>query len=142
MFLGVGGYGEPGSPSAHYMVVEEGCTVCHMAEKNHTLEPSTAACQSCHAELDTVDRNGVQTEIEELFLELEQLLVDKGVLATAEHEPYHPGETDVHPNPGTYSEELAGAAWNYMIVFEDNSFGIHNPSWIKAILEKGIELMQ
>jgi hypothetical protein len=67
-------------------------------------------------------------------------LVDAGTLATAEHEPYHPGETDVHPNPGTYSEELAGATWNYMIVYEDHSHGIHNPSWTKAILEKAIEL--
>ncbi len=130
VLLGISAYGVPDATSIHYTLVADGCPVCHMADDNHTLAASTAGCQSCHAELDTLDRNGVQTEIKALFDELGELLEAAGLL--------HDG----HPNPGTYTEEQAGAAWNWMIVYEDNSRGIHNPSWIKAILEKGIELMQ
>ncbi len=128
VLLGIDGYGVADSTSIHYTLVEEGCPTCHMADDDHTLAASTAGCQSCHTDLDTLDRNGVQTEIKALFDELAELLEAAG--------PIHDG----HPNPGTYSEELAGAAWNYMIVYEDNSWGVHNPSWTKAILEKSIEL--
>ncbi len=130
VLLGISAYGVPDSTGMHYTLVDDGCPVCHLANDNHTLEASTAGCQSCHVDLDTLDKNGVQTEIKALFDELGELLEDAGLL--------HDG----HPNPGTYTEEQAGAAWNWMIVYEDNSFGIHNPSWTKAILEKGIELMQ
>ncbi len=130
VLLGISAYGVPDSVSIHYTTVADGCPVCHMADDNHTLAASTAGCQSCHADLDTLDRNDVQTEIKALFDELGELLEAAG--------PIHDG----HPNPGTYSEGQAGAAWNWMIVYEDNSLGIHNPAWVKAILEKGIELMQ
>jgi hypothetical protein len=130
MLLGVGGYGEPGSPSGHYMMVEEGCPVCHMAEKNHTLEPSTAACESCHGELDTFDRNGVQTEVQALFDELEELLEAEGLL--------HDG----HPVVQTVSEAQAGALWNYLVVAEDGSLGVHNSQYAKALLEAGLEALR
>ncbi len=130
VLLGISAYGVSDSTGTHYQVVSDGCPVCHMANDDHTLAASTAGCQSCHAELDTLDLNGVQTEISALFDELGELLEAAGVL--------HDG----HPNPGTYTEAQAGAAWNWMIVYEDNSFGVHNPAWTKAILEKGIELMK
>ncbi len=154
VLLGISAYGVPDAKSIHYTLVEEGCPVCHMANDNHTLAASTAGCQDCHDGLDTLDRNGVQTEIKALFDELEGLLLDAGLLALSVDEEGEWVEltpvlgvtgyehTGVHPNPGIYSEEQAGAAWNYMIVAEDNSFGVHNPSWVKAILVKSIELMQ
>jgi hypothetical protein len=132
VLLGIGAYGVPDSKSVHYTLVEDGCPVCHLANDDHTLAASTAGCEGsmCHDGLETLDRNGVQTEIKALFEELKELLEAAG--------PIHDG----HPNPGTYTAGQVGAAWNYMIVYEDNSLGIHNPSWTKAILEKGIELMQ
>ncbi len=110
-----------------------------MTDGDHTLAASTAGCQSCHAGLATLDRNDVQTEIEALSDELKDLLLAAGLLESVVDEE---GVVEVHPNPGTYPEGQAGALWNWMIVYEDNSIGIHNPSWTKAILEKGIELMQ
>ncbi|MEE8414002.1 MAG: cytochrome c3 family protein [Dehalococcoidales bacterium] len=129
VLLGIGGYGVADSQSVHYSMVTEGCPTCHMPEESHLLAPTTAACQSCHADLDTLDRNGVQTEIKALFEELGELLEGKSL---------HDG----HPNPGTYSEEVAGAAWNYMIVYEDASWGVHNPPWTKAILEESIAALK
>ena len=154
VLLGISAYGVPDSVSIHYTLVDDGCPVCHVADDNHTLAASTAGCQSCHAELDTLDRNDVQTEIKALYNELKDLLLAEGLLelvVDAEGEmvlldegvevlAYEPAE--VHPHPGIYTEEQAGALWNWLIVYEDNSLGIHNPSWIEAILEKGIELMQ
>ncbi len=154
VLLGISAYGVPDTTSIHYTLVEEGCPVCHVANGDHTFAPSTAGCQDCHAELDTLDRNGVQTEIKALLDELEGLLLDAGLLELSVDEEGEWVEltptlgitgyehTGVHPNPGIYSEEQAGAAWNYMIVAEDNSLGVHNPSWVKAILVKSIELMQ
>jgi hypothetical protein len=130
VLLGLGAYGVPDTTAMHYTLIEDGCPVCHLPNDSHLLEATTDGCESCHVDIESVDLNGVQTEIQALFEELGELLEAAG--------PIHDG----HPNPGTYSEELVGAAWNYMIVYEDHSFGIHNPTWTKAILEKGIELAQ
>jgi hypothetical protein len=129
--LGIGGYGAAGSPSAHYQLVSDGCPVCHMGpDKGHTLEAKTAACQSCHAELDTFDRNGVQTEVQALIDELEELLEAKGLL--------HDG----HPVVGEYSEEEAGALWNYRFVTPDGSLGVHNSAYTKALLQTAIDALK
>ena len=98
---------------------------------SHFLEPTTGAYQNCHADLDTLDRNGVQTEIKALFDEPGELLEAEGLL--------HDG----HPNPGTYTEEQAGALWNYrMVVLEDRSGGVHNPGYAKFLLETGIDALK
>lgn len=130
VFLGLGGYGVDGSPSMHYNLVTEGCPVCHMVNDRHEMEPNVAACQSCHGEVEDFDIDGLQTEVEALFEELGELLEAEGVL--------HDG----HPVVGTYPEALAGALWNYLVVYEDSSLGVHNPEFVKAILEKGIELLK
>ncbi|MEJ2722717.1 MAG: hypothetical protein P8181_16505, partial [bacterium] len=43
-----------------------------------------------------------------------------------------------------YRTELgdsAGAVWNYLIVHEDRSEGIHNPKYIKSLLQSSIDFM-
>jgi hypothetical protein len=131
--LGIGGYGEPGNPSAHYTYVEDGCPQCHMVNQNHTLEPDLDGCQSCHAELDTFDRNDVQTDVQALIDELAELLVAAGLLDAVE---------DGHPVPGTYSEAQAGALWNYRFVTPDGSLGVHNSFYIKKLLEDSIDALK
>ena len=130
VLLGEGGFGVDGSPSAHYQLIEDGCPTCHMADGNHTLLASTAGCQSCHADLDTLDRNGVQTDVTALFEELGELLEHAGLL--------HDG----HPVVGTFTEAQAGALWNYLTVFEDDSMGVHNSAYTKALLRWGIAALE
>jgi hypothetical protein len=143
MLLGIGGALATGSPSVHYMVVEDGCPQCHLAEDNHMLTASEDSCQVCHAEADGFDIDGVQTEVEELIVELEGLLVDKGLLAVAPHEPWHEGPPEVHPVVGKYPEAEAGALWNYiMIQVEDGSKGVHNPAFTIDLLEASIAALQ
>lgn len=145
-FLGVSGWGVDGSPHIHYQLIEDGCPTCHMVNENHTMEPNVAACQACHTDATDFDIDGSETEIEDLILQLEQLLVDAGMLETASHEPYHAGVTapsDLHPVVGMYPEAQAGALWNYIyIAIEDGSHGAHNPTYIKALLETAIAAMQ
>ena len=48
---------------------------------------------------------------------------------------------DGHPVPGVYSVEEAQAAWNYLLVLEDASNGIHNPKYVKALIAGSIEVL-
>ena len=136
MLLGEGAYGVSDSVSVHYTLVENGCPTCHVADGNHTLNPSLAGCQSCHADLDTFDRNGVQTEVTELFEELGALLEAKGLA----HFDEEAGEW--HPAVGMGTEAEIGAAWNFMFVLEDGSMGVHNPGYTKAMLESAIATLE
>ncbi|NOR89428.1 MAG: hypothetical protein GQ524_04155 [Anaerolineales bacterium] len=128
MLLGLGGAGVEGSPSAHALVVKDTCVSCHLGEgDNHTFEPDEAACESCHADLEDFDYNGVQTDVEALTAELGEKLEAAGLL--------HDG----HPNPGTYPEAQAQAAWNWIyIALEDGSNGVHNSAFTIAMLEAGL----
>ena len=136
MLLGEGGLMVSGSPSVHYGV-ENTCVTCHMGEdRNHTYVPNVAYCQACHADLDTLDRNGVQTEIQTMLDEVRDLLISAGII-DLELEPE--GSRAV---PGTYPEEVASAMWNYKFVLEDQSRGVHNPPYAKALLEQALAALR
>jgi hypothetical protein len=130
VLIGVGA-STTGSPSAHYTAVADSCVTCHMGEdRNHTFEPLLSACQSCHADLDTFDRNGVQTEVRELMAELEELLEAEGAL--------HDG----HPVVGDYPTAVAYALWDLLVVEEDQSHGVHNSGYTKELLNNAIAALK
>jgi hypothetical protein len=130
MLLGEGGLGGvEGSPSLHYLTVEDTCVGCHMGKNfNHTFEPQLANCQGCHDGLDTFDRDGVQTEIAGMAEKVKTALIAKGAL-----------DEDGHAVPGDYPEKVADALWNYIYVEEDGSNGVHNTDYTKALLQYGID---
>jgi hypothetical protein len=131
IFVGEGGYNVSDNSSIHYMMVEEGCPTCHMVDGGHTLEADVAGCASCHADLDTFDYKGVQTDVQAMYDELAELLEHEGLL--------HDG----HPVADAVGSEAAvGALWNYMLVYEDGSLGVHNPAYVKALLEAGIDALK
>jgi hypothetical protein len=136
MLLGVGGWGAEGNAAAHYSMIPEGCPTCHLNDGDHLLAPSMqrhaiTACQTCHADATNFDVGGLQTEVDALIVELEELLEAKGL--------YHDG----HPVVGEYPEAEAGALWNYItIVVEDGSRGVHNPSYTKKLLQASIDALQ
>jgi len=135
MLLGEGGLMVSGSPGVHYQVVEDACVTCHMGEdRNHTYEPEPEYCQGCHVDLDTLDRNGVQTEIQALLDEVRGLLKAAGILVDIELEDGTVSEN--RSVAGTYPEEVGSAMWNYMFVVEDQSRGVHNPPFARALLEQ------
>jgi len=135
VLLGVGGTGVDGSPGAHATMVADTCVSCHVGEgKNHTFAPAVTACTGCHADAEDFDINGTQTEVEELLAELEGLLEAKGMLLDGE---------PVEGDGVYYAEADAKALWNYILIaLEDGSDGVHNPTYVKALLEASIEWLQ
>jgi len=147
MLTGLAGYGEFKGSSVH-AAVPDGCVTCHMADAygkqagGHTFNmayeyhghetPNLAGCKMCHGDnIESFDRNGLQTEVEELMAEAKALLIAEGLL----------GE-DNYAIEGTYTSEQAGALWNYRTVLEDRSLGIHNPQFTKALLQTAIDALK
>jgi hypothetical protein len=129
--MGIGGSTDA-SPSAHYQLIADGCPACHMGENaDHTFEPSTANCQGCHSGLDTFDYNGVQTEVKDLFDQVGKALQAKGVL-----------DADLTLVPGSYPEAWAAAAWDYEMISDDGSWGVHNSSYIESLLTTDLANLQ
>jgi len=51
----------------------------------------------------------------------------------------HEVDGAVHPVVGEYTIAEAEAAWNYLLVMEDNSNGTHNPNYTKALVGNSLE---
>lgn len=137
MLLGEGGFGVTGSVSPHYDQLDEGCVSCHMGdERNHTYLPQVERCLGCHADIESFDVNGTQTEIAELLDQTKGLLIRSGMMS-ADYEENGELQHD-RSIAGEYPEEVVGAFWNYMFVLNDQSKGVHNPAFARALLESAI----
>ena len=127
ILLGSGGSGVEGKPGAHYAMVEDTCVGCHMGgteTANHRMEPQITKCQECHADAEDYDINGAVTAIEERIAELKAALTAAGYL-----------DADGAVVPGTWDEATATAIWNYEVMEEDASNGVHNPAYYNAMLD-------
>lgn len=118
-----------GNSSMHANAVD-GCVSCHINENaDHTWAANETFCESCHS--DGIDYEAYQDEMRELVQVLEDALVAEGLLAV-EHE----GEMG-HPVSGEITtNDKAGALFNYFMLYEDGSWGVHNPKYFKALAEK------
>ncbi len=162
-----------GAGNPHLM--PNGCVTCHMAGDitktdnrdvrkvgAHTLRMREAGadgvlgtdddllnigiCQSCHPGLETFDRNGVMTRIEDKLNTLEDLL------KKANHEylpPFQPGKCATCHKGGTLpfmneseDEIMEKAYLNYKLILHDRSLGIHNPGYIERLLDDSIAGIQ
>jgi hypothetical protein len=92
-------------------------------------EYNTDGCnvEGCHmpSPLEDFSHGDVQTEVEEMLEELETLATNAGLLVDGE-----PVEDR------TYTKEEIGIVYNYLIVEEDRSMGVHNPTYVEAFLER------
>jgi len=149
MVMGVGGYGDYSGSNVHYSSVDNGCVTCHMTDTaygkqagGHTMTLAydyhgnttefLTGCLGCHEDIESFDRDGAQTEIEELMAEVNALLVQQGLID---------GESGSGIT-GTFTSEQAGALWNYKMVEEDRSMGVHNPKYAKFLLETALDALQ
>ncbi len=159
LLYGVGGgaFEFPGDAtygtSPHMNIVEEGCITCHMAKVTgpignmaggHTMKMNydrygspalnDAGCTSCHsdaAELKT-KMTDLKTEVETLMAELEALLVAEGLILA--------GDDNIIVQE--WPANLAAAFVNWKLVLKDHSYGVHNPTYIKALLENTIDAIK
>jgi hypothetical protein len=55
---------------------------------------------------------------------------------------YNPASTSGYAIPGTYTNKIAGAYWNWISITEDRSLGVHNPKFVERILDNTIADIQ
>ncbi len=152
--------------SSPHMQVADGCIACHMASASvnpdgsrqlfgsHSLnmvDPRTgndnvAACAPCHGDIGThfsdkkyyingnadLDGNG---QADGLQIEMEGLLNKLALLLPPV------GSTDVSITDSSVTLTQAQAAYNYFMVEEDRSLGIHNPAFTFGIMKASIEAL-
>jgi len=126
--------------SAHSSI-ENGCVTCHLAEgygnqagghvmniKYSTSSYVTSGCTAdgCHDAASVVQElEDYQAEVQSLLDQIKTKLVEKGIA----------NEGDLYTKPGTYSADVVGAFLNHQAVTEDKSLGVHNPRYVKRLLE-------
>jgi hypothetical protein len=144
MLLGSGGYDVSAGPNAHFGGDLNSCVVCHMAEPigdkagGHNMaaayeqygqkEYLTAGCLECHSNEDQLIANTEEliAEIEAEMETLWQMLVEAGV-----GDP----ENEYYAVEGSHSNAAAGAFYNFKYVYEDQSHGVHNPAFTRALIQ-------
>jgi hypothetical protein len=110
-------------------------------ERNHTYLPEVERCQACHADAENFDINGVQTEIGAMLEEVKALLIGSGIMAADYTDDA--GELQQGRSiPGVYPEAVAAAMWNYKLVVYDQSMGVHNSAYTKALLQQALDALR
>jgi hypothetical protein len=121
------------SEHSHASLSPDGCVSCHANTGDHTFKANIDACQKCHANAEDFAYRGFQESIKTLIAELEGKLVAAGLL-----EVEHEGEKG-HPIAGVKAtHNQAGALFNYFLIYDDGSKGLHNPPYAKKLLENSI----
>ena len=122
------------------------CITCHMDSKNHSLaydfDNCAATCHGGGGDGDGVEdkQKALKTEIHDALFALGAYLADPAVDAmTVNYEDdgvtvagYSPKGSSSTPN--VVSAAVGRAVWNYMTVYQDHSYGTHNPSYIRKLL--------
>jgi hypothetical protein len=135
VLLGTLGYGPAGSTNPHYAAVTDSCVQCHMRGKNHEMKPVITTCTPCHKDATSFDINKLQTTVKAQHTELENLLLAKKMIAKA-------ADGSITVVAGDYTEKAAGALWNYRVIYQDSSSGVHNPKYVKALLESALAALK
>ncbi|PKP03871.1 MAG: hypothetical protein CVU14_01275 [Bacteroidetes bacterium HGW-Bacteroidetes-9] len=130
--------------SAHSTMIGDACVTCHMGEAfgvqagGHTmwmgydyhgstvLNTSSCEVSGCH------EGEDVQALTEEFQGEIATLLADLKLKLDATGITAAGSDNSVN---GTYSGLVAGACLDYKALTEDKSLGVHNPKYIKKLLE-------
>lgn len=147
-FAGVGkGLFEIGSGlvnSAHSTQIADACVTCHMSEAfgassgghamwmGETLNTASCETSGCHEgeEVEAMTE-AFQTEISDLLADLKLKLDAAGITNAG-------SDNSV---AGTYPAVVAGACLDYKALTEDKSLGVHNPKYIKKLVENLIEAL-
>ncbi len=139
------------------------CVQCHMGESNvasvggHSWNPVEETCIECHGAVPG-EANGYSADLATL-LDLLRNVEGVAYEVDAEGDPVFDAEGNFIPtdsvvvgiiransedrtNTGIFSDVAAMAAWNYKTALEDQSRGIHNPGYTKALLKNSIEALQ
>jgi hypothetical protein len=128
-----------------------GCVGCHGFEPGrgntaggHSLSMNyesrgqarefTASCEDCHGEDTDFDFLNTQTDVAALWDSLSNILHADSILID--------GDINASSSaPLTLTADQAGAVMNLLYVEEDGSLGVHNPKYVKALLQNSIQAL-
>jgi len=150
---GVGGFEVPGSMtyenSSHTLTAD--CAACHMAEANgiesggHTFRVTNSdgslnvnGCNTCHGSIDLSNVEAIQTEIKGLLDDIHQKLMDFKLVDNSNHAI---PSAKAEGKGSDWTSNEAGAVFNYLLIEEDRSEGIHNYKYIKTLLTNTLEMV-
>lgn len=119
------------------------CGSCHQAPGignfvgGHTLNMSSdetgdnvAPCKACHNSATDFDVDGKQTEIEGMFDQLKLQQAQANILDT----------NSMQIKAGKkYSQKQLAVLWNFLMVYNDRSMGVHNYKYTHDMLQAGID---
>ena len=131
-----GSTGYPGVGSAAHRTGSS-CISCHMGETTdgtdggHTWKPTLNTCVSCHTNMTSIPESIAGFD--------EDMATLKSLLLALDPSPLLENDRTVE---GTYPADVAKATWNYRTILEDQSNGIHNPVYTRALLKNSIEALQ
>ncbi len=154
MLNGSNGFEFPGEgytfgSSPHRNAVQNACVGCHMATAEihdgykvgghtwnmmyeETGSSLVEVCQECHSDAESYNVDSAQTHIEALLEELGTELQSVGLF-----------DATNHPVSGSIADpNLAGAMFNFLMVEEDRSEGVHNFDYARDLLEASIDYVQ
>lgn len=146
------------------VIKQEGCPTCHMAEGSypptlgtgkgggHTMNIAFESegggesymlngCKQsgCHASISSPDYNGVQTTVEANLDTLFTMLGNRGWIDTVTTSSTY-GLVKLTNGRLVISPAIkAGALYNYLLVEEDKSMGVHNSTYVIELLRSSIE---
>lgn len=145
------GQGTYPSEAAHKNAISNGCVTCHMASVpenalagGHTYKivynyrgserVNIPGC-TCHNFGSATDGTTFTRDFQSPFTEdLEGLRDDLIALGWIDDQDH------IVPGQQRTADEL-GAIWNYLILLEDQSYGVHNPTYTEAVLERTVNFV-
>jgi hypothetical protein len=129
------------APGSAVHLAQASCVGCHMAEfasgeGGHSWNPSLNACNDCHdANDEDFNYGGVQSDVQTKLVTLRDKLIELGVVEGDEEHGYH-------PVVNTFPMLHAQAFYNWKGLAEDRSLGVHNPKYVRALLNNTLEALE
>lgn len=141
-----------GSASYPTGAVKHDCIRCHMSNGDHTLAVNYDNCTECHSDIED-EMEALHDEVDGLKFTLGAKLAELGYMnVETESEWVWDDANQTHvemidtvgfaPISGDVPADMARAMWNYMVVYQDHSYGAHNPDYIKALLTNTLESLE
>jgi formate-dependent nitrite reductase cytochrome c552 subunit len=129
------GDGYPAQGAGAHAGLDNACVACHMPDGNHDLGVipfESCAATGCHTTADAAEaaqialHDGIKAAMDAI-----------GAKLTADGAMTGPDATTgiYSPANATMTADQAKAVWNYMVAYQDHSYGMHNPDYMKKLME-------
>jgi len=118
-----------------------GCVECHVSMvdgKNHAFEPSNGAVTGA---VTAINVDTIRAKVDTLMVEVRDSLIALNIIETNSSAAI--GVSLVPGKSGTmFAKPVAGACWNYLMIAEDESHGVHNSFYVMWLLENSLAVLK